>query len=392
MAEVSIKIRKNAARGSTTPGECINLWSPLNPEGARGVRYGTVLQGGDGFLEFSTRDRGHQSNWPANKNDAAEVYYGTERITQHSVVAPRPNEMEGALEYACQGHDARMEHAAARQSSVVARTVRDWILYMLHDSSVGWTGSAFAFPFVNSSQRYIDTMLAAENPTLNIGYDITEQDEQIFSDMLKYCDFTRGIFPGRDPRPNTLGCYPYWRHRTRGKTVDWYITQEDLAAIDGGGLKVDLDWSKYTNYVRVHYKDSAGNPQLVNRQDTASQARWTPGSNVRTIIDLSGLDGYLTQTQAEQVGDVYLSIYTEPQPIGSITIPLAMIQRTAGGMQWSGKIRAGEIVKVENDEEYLVYETIADIDAGIIELKLSKEADDAETLMMQSGIQIQRAA
>ncbi|MFA5801525.1 MAG: hypothetical protein WC911_03520 [Thermoleophilia bacterium] len=397
MAEVSIKFRKNAVRGSTSPGDCINLRHPLCPDGADGVKFGTILQGGDGPLTFNIKDRGPESRWPGIKNDAAEIYYGLERVTQHSIYEVQRNDMEGTLDYSCQGHDAHYEKGVALTFIVTDKTVRDWILQVMlgTPAAEGWLGANVMAPFVNSSQKYIDTMETAENPTLHIGWPETAASEQIISDLLKYCDFARGIFPGREAKPNGLGCYVYWQHRTRGKKPKWYITKDDMAQIPGGGFKVKLDWSKYCNRVACWYKDLNGASQVQVAEDAASQAKYTPGSKESYRFDAQAISGYLTAAQAYQAALTYLTINKEPQPKGSIVIPLKKIQKIGGGMQWSGFMRAGDIVQVERDEyrafdeanpldnynAYLVEQTNVDVSAGTQELTTSDVPGSMESLL-----------
>ena len=395
MSEVNIKFRKNASRGNTFPGECINLWSPLNPGGAKGVRFGTNAQGGDGSLEFSIADRGPEGNWPAKKNDAAEVYYSLERVTQHSVATVKRNEEEGVLEYGGQGHDPHYEtlNVLYDGGTEVDRSISNRVLLIVYDGTYGWI--SLSVPFLNNSQRYVETMQAAENPTPHFGYSISATSGQYFEDLLKYCDWERGIWPGKEASPNALGCFFYWRHRTRDKKVKWYITKEDLAAIAGGGFKVTYDWSNYCNWVIVHFKDSAGAKQWRVKEDIASQAKYTPGSQERAVLDLTGIEGYLPNAIADQIGQTYLDLYSEPVPKGSIVVPLKNIQRTGGGMQWAGLIRGGDVVKVERSEfrafdeddpidnfnAFLVDSTLADVDEGAVELFML-EPDDMETMLL----------
>ncbi len=397
MSEVSIKFRKNGTRGNTKPGECINLWSPLTPDGAKGVKFNTNAQGGDGSLEFSIGDRGPEGNWPAKKKDAAEIYYGPERATQHSIMQVKRNEMEGSLDYACLGHDP---HNEKRQNVLLAGTnpgwsVWGWISRCVTVGGGSWVG--LGLPWINDSTRYCDiaAMAAhpAEDPIVDRKQDISQTYEQIITDSLKYCDYERGIFPGRDGHPDALGCYFYWRHRTRDKTVKWYISAEDLAGIPGGGFKVELDDSQYQNWVVVHYTDTTGADTLVTRSDAAEIAKY--GVERGEPLDLRGSGMKLTPAQANQVGDIYLGISTKPIPKGSITIPLKKIQRVGGGMQWSGFVRGGDVIRVERDEyrqvdesdpidnfnTFLVDSTAADVDAGITDLRMPN-ASTLETMLM----------
>ncbi|MCL4473567.1 MAG: hypothetical protein M1455_06460 [Actinobacteria bacterium] len=392
MPDVSIKFRKGGVRGATSPGECINLASPLNPGGHRGLKFTTNRQGGDGSIEFSIADRGPDGNWPARKNDAAEVYYGLERVTQHAISSVKRNEMEGALSFLGQGHDP---HYEKRQNIWLSSInpgwdVWGWIYYATIAGAGSWVG--LGLPWINNSQRYCQAMQAAENPVVDRKQDVSETYEKIIGDCLAYCDFERGIFPGRESDPNALGCYFYWRHRTRGKTVKWYVEKEDMASISGGGFRIELDWSRYQNWVAVHYKDTTGADAVVTRADNASLAKY--GMERGDVLDLRSSNLKLTVAQAQQVGDTYLSIYTQPIPRGSIVLPLQNVRSTSG-MRWAGLIRAGDVVKVERDEYrafdesnpidnfngFLIEETIVDYEAGTVELKTSDQPDDMESLL-----------
>lgn len=388
MPEVSIKFRKNGTRGNTAPGECINLRSPLSPDGAEGVKFGTNAQGGDGSLELSIADRGPEGNWPAKKNDAAEVYYGLERVSQHSIMEVKRDEMEGTLQFACQGH-----HPHYAKGYLLGYTTPQaiWVSQVLQSVvSGGWAAwpahgwIPFGAPFINSSYQYFGVP-AFDDSNVVVGYPAPSPNgETVISDMLALSDFIAGIFPGREASPDGLGCYFYARHRTAGQTVKWYIEQEDMARIPGGGFQVELDWSMYCNRVLAYYKDGSGVTQVVAVQDDPEIAKRTPGTRDEAVVDLTSiLPNQSTTTAATAAATAYLNIFKKPQPKGSIILPLQNI-RSKAGMRWSGLIRGGDVVKIERDEYrafdesdpidnfngFFIDSTMVDIDAGIITLNM----------------------
>ncbi len=395
MSEVSIKIRRNAAQGSVSPGECINLWSPLNPDGAKGVKFGTNMMGGDGSLEFSIRDRGQRGNWPAKKNDAAEVYYGLERATQHSIFNVERDELEGSLQYAGQGHFAHYaKNYLLGFETAQALTVSQVMQAAIFGGWGSWPNDGwwtFGAPFLRYSQRYWETS-GLTNPSATVGYARPAPNaDRILGDMLKLDDFICGIFPGREGNPDALGCYPYFRKRMKS-SVDWYVKQDD---IEPGGWKIELDWSKYCNRVIAYYKDAGGVVQVVAVSDTGEQNKYSPGTREEAVIDLTSLGNQPSSTLATAAATAWLNIYKNPQPKGSIVLPLKKVQRAGRGMQWSGLIRGGDVVKFERDEPkafdetnpidnynaFLIDSTLVDVDAGTIELRMP-EASTLETLLL----------
>lgn len=377
MPEVSIKFRKNGGRGNITPGECINLDGPLSPGGVKGLKFGTNMQGGDGSIEFNIGYRRHS---PAKKNEGVEVDYGLECVTQHSIMDAQPDEMNGTLNFTGQGHCAHMEKSLVlfwAPADKGAATCTAWAVW----NASPYSAQALGFPFLNASQRY-DVQTGLDNSSI-INYDPAagKTIEEILSEVGKYNDSIRGMFPGRESDPNGLGCFYYHRHRTLNQVPKWFISQEDLRL---GQFGVTEDLSEYCNYVSIIYNQTGVGPAITYVEDTASQAIYTPGSREAAKIDITSQPGTIATADAQVVGRAYLAIYAHPILKGSITLPLQNLRRTGGGSQWAGLIRGGDIVRVERDyggySDILVDSTMVDVDAGTIELGMPN-ADSLETIL-----------
>jgi len=375
MPEVSIKFRINNGRGLVKPGECINLDGPLSPGGVKGLKYGTNMQGGDGSIEFNI---GYRKHAPAKKNDGAEVYYGIERVTQHSIMDVQPDKANGLLKFTGQGHGAHLEKTYEMVWAVVPVYAVDSLRWVIWDDVNSVT--AQGFPFLNVSQRYRVTTGLADS--LITGFDATKSMtvEAMLSEFARHNDSIRGMFPGKEAHPDGLGCYYYHRHRTLNQTAKWYISEDDLRL---GTFGVTEDLSKYCNRVHVWFdRTSVGAWELV-REDTESQDKYSPGSSETVKLDLTS-QGSMTIAVAQQAGDAYLSIYSNPILKGSITLPLQKLSRFGAGSGWAGFIRGGDIVRVERDygafSDILVDSTMVDIDAGTIEL-FTPEPADMENLL-----------
>ena len=377
MPDASIKFRKNGTRGNITPGECINLDGPLSPGGVKGLKFGTNMQGGDGSIEFNI---GYRKHSPAKKNDGVEVYYGLGRVTQHAIMDVQPDEMNGALHFSGQGHGAHMEKTVlliwttGNQNALTAQRMAIW-------DATDTSAIKQGFPFLNASQRYFLTTGMIDSLVTNYSTNYAATLETVLSDMGKHNDQIRGMFPGREAHPDGLGCFYYRRHRTSGQTPKWFISQEDLRL---GNFGVTKDLSEHCNSVYVLFtQTSDGLVHGTLRENTADKAIYTPGSSEKIKLDLTS-NGTMTLAVANQIGDAFLEIYSNPVLKGTITLPLQNLRRTGGGSQWAGFIRGGDIVRVERDyggySDILIDTTMVDVDAGTIELGMPN-ANTLETIL-----------
>ncbi len=399
MSEISLHVLKNTTRATAySDRHKANILerSGLNPDGAAGIEFQTVLQGGDGYLKFSV------PKLIAQKNDAIDLWYTLDgRAVQTSVYDVREDEASGEWIYSCQGH------ASHYGKSIYHRTVqleswfaREYIEAMFGVGvPTGWYADhswiSAGCPWIKDSHQFI---VGTAQPVVNEDYTFAVMAEEIMSRMLRVIDATCGIFPGPDG-PDEMGCYPFWRNRLGGayeplKTVDWIIEPWDF---EPGDINIRLDWKKYCNSVYAKFTDSGGAPSQIGVYDAASANKYTPGSWEFKALDLTGGDGYLSAAAATAIAQAYLDKYKRPRAIGSITLPLKKIKRVGRGKQWAGFIRAGDVIKipslatyefdeanpVDNITGFLAYETNVSINKGQIKINVGEDVDEVEQMISQ---------
>jgi len=401
--EFSLEIFNRSARSVAFNSRrklCLREKHGGNLSGHEGLKFSTKDIGGSATASFRVLDPGAETVYPARKEDAININYGLTRLWQGIVDdAPSIDNAAGELAYNIKGHCANYARSQLfNKNGGGDFFVPEWVMGVfgvgyakdyIDSPGGGWAGSLKACPWINSSDQYISTAGPANKVWRD--YVPVATSEEILNDMVTFFDNEYGVFPGIDG-PDEVGCYPYWKPRTRN-AIDWVL--------DGPGVNFEVDLSyDYINYIFYAYKDSGGATQTGEVGDAASRAEYTPGAYKMAYLNLTGAKGYLTAANALALAQAQLDIYKSfPFVSGTVTLPYAeLFYRSGAGMQPAAFIKAWDNIRLprlglyeidtaallDNKTGLHVYATDLDTSTGEIKLQVGALVKNIPALIARS--------